>query len=128
MALSRDPRLLELARRYFDLADLVNIGRRMIGTGLIGGKSAGMLTARAILAKAPQLYALLEVHDSFFIGSDVFTPILCKTNCWWMRRRLKRSGSMYDGAEEMRERMLKGVFPKRSKSSLRRCSITLVTP
>lgn len=113
MALSRDPRLLELARRYFDLADLVNIGRRMIGTGLIGGKSAGMLTARAILAKkAPQLYALLEVHDSFFIGSDVFYTYLVQNKCWWMRRRLKRSGSMYDGAEEMRERMLKGSFPK----------------
>ena len=35
-----------------DLADLLDIGKRMIGTGLIGGKSVGMLLARAILRQA----------------------------------------------------------------------------
>ena len=61
-------------RKYFDLADLIEIMKRMIGTGLIGGKSLGMLLARAILKKAdPCWEERLEGHDSFFIGSDVFT-------------------------------------------------------
>ena len=49
MIVSRDERVLELAQRHFDLGDVLQISRRMIGTGLIGGKSVGMLLARAIL-------------------------------------------------------------------------------
>ncbi|NLG17369.1 MAG: pyruvate, phosphate dikinase [Fibrobacter sp.] len=111
MAVTRDSRLLTLASRYLDLGDLVNIGGKMIGTGLIGGKSAGMLIARAILARnAPGISGLLEVHDSFYIGSDVFYTYLVQNKCWWMRRKLKTSGSLLDGAEEMAERMLNGSF------------------
>ena len=48
---TRDERLIPLAGKYLDLADLLAIRNRMIGTGLIGGKSLGMLLARAILCK-----------------------------------------------------------------------------
>ena len=51
MLVSRDERVLTLASRYFRLEDLLQIGQRMIGTGLIGGKSVGMLLARAILER-----------------------------------------------------------------------------
>jgi pyruvate,water dikinase len=49
MAVSRDERVLRLAEKHFTLADVLEVRRRMIGTGLIGGKSVGMLLARAIL-------------------------------------------------------------------------------
>ena len=52
MAISRDPRVLELLEEYLDLEQVIAIGRRMIGTGLIGGKSVGMLLARAILERS----------------------------------------------------------------------------
>lgn len=112
MAITRDQRLLDLAAKYFELADLVEVGKRMIGTGLIGGKSVGMLVARAIMCRKTHRWReLLEAHDSFFIGSDVFYTYLIQNGCWWMRRKLKLSGGMLDGAEEVRQRMLKGTFP-----------------
>ena len=42
---------MKLIEQYLDFSDVVDIGKRMIGTGLIGGKSVGMLLARAILKK-----------------------------------------------------------------------------
>ncbi|MBD3320301.1 MAG: pyruvate, phosphate dikinase, partial [Chitinivibrionales bacterium] len=112
MAITRDIRLLNRAQRYFDLTDLVDVGKRMIGTGLIGGKSVGMLLARAILKRHdPRWTELLETHDSFFIGSDLFYSYLIANGCWWMRRKLKLSGVILDGSEEVRRKILSGVFP-----------------
>jgi pyruvate, water dikinase len=47
--ISRDDRVLELAAGCLNLGDVLAVGKRMIGTGLIGGKTVGMLLARAIL-------------------------------------------------------------------------------
>jgi pyruvate, water dikinase len=113
MVVTRDERLLSLARQYLDLTDLVGIGKRMIGTGLIGGKSVGMLISRAIIAKkSPALNELIESHDSFFIGSDVFYTYLVLNKCWWIRRKLKLSSAIFDGAEDVRQRLLGGTFPE----------------
>ncbi len=112
MAVTRDPKLLKLAKEYLELSDLIDTGKRMIGTGLIGGKSVGMLIARAILRKAdPHWKEVLEEHDSFFIGSDVFYTYLIRNGCWWMRRKLKTSGSIFDDAEEVSKVILTGTFP-----------------
>ena len=101
-----------MAARYFDLPDLVAVGRRMIGTGLIGGKSAGMLLAHAILAKDnPAVAGRLGVYDSFFVGSDVYYTYLILNGCWWVRRRLKGGESVLETAQEARRRMLSGNFP-----------------
>jgi hypothetical protein len=112
MAITRDPGMLKLAKEYLELSDIIDIGKRMIGTGLIGGKSVGMLIARAILRKAdPYWKEVLEEHDSFFIGSDVFYTYLIRNGCWWMRRKLKTSGSIFDDAEELSKVILTGSFP-----------------
>lgn len=45
----------------------------MIGTGMIGGKACGMLLSRAIIRnRSSELNSVLEPHDSFFVGSDVY--------------------------------------------------------
>jgi len=112
MAITRDQRLLKLAEEYLQLSDLIDIGKRMIGTGLIGGKSVGMLIARAVLRKADTRWQeVLEEHDSFFIGSDVFYTYLIRNGCWWMRRKLKNSDSVFDDAEEVSKKILSGTFP-----------------
>jgi len=112
MMVTRDERLADLARRCLDLADLLAIRRRMIGTGLLGGKSAGMLVARAILARAdPRWRRRLEPHDSWFIGSDVFYTYLVRNGLWRARREQRARASLLDGAEEARERIRKGTFP-----------------
>jgi pyruvate, water dikinase len=113
MAISRDPRVLALAERYFEIGDLVEIGKRLVGTGLIGGKSVGMLLARAILRRSDARWnELLEPHDSFFVGSDVFYSYLIVNQCWWPRRQLQRSrDGRFEQAGELRERLLNGRFP-----------------
>ncbi len=120
MAITREPELLKLAKAYFDLGDLVAVGKRMVGTGLIGGKSVGMLLARAILKKENPAWAeLLEPHDSFFIGSDVFYSYLIQNGCWWLRRKLKKEKSFRDHSEQVRERLLHGSFPEEITAQFR---------
>ncbi len=112
MMVTRDERLVALSSRWLGLADLLAIRRRMIGTGLIGGKSVGMLLARAILAKAdPAWKERLETHDSFYIGSDVFYTFLVRNGCWHARREQRNAGSFLDGAEAAQERVRRGTFP-----------------
>ncbi len=111
-AITRDEKFLPLARKYFDLADLMAVIQRMIGTGLIGGKSLGMLLARAILRKnAPALSERLEAHDSFFLGSDVFYTYLVQNRCWDLRRKANDLSFLTSHIEETRQKMLSGVFP-----------------
>ncbi|MCE5211057.1 MAG: phosphoenolpyruvate synthase, partial [Deltaproteobacteria bacterium] len=82
--IGREKRMLSLAKEYFTLEDLVEIKKRLIGTGFIGGKSVGMLLARNILRKDMSLdwSEQLELHDSFYIGSDVFYSYMVQ-NGWW---------------------------------------------
>lgn len=111
MVVTSDERFQSLARRYFDLETLVEIMQRMIGTGRIGGKSLGMLLARAVLRRAgPQWAEKLESHDSFYVGSDVFYTYLVQNGCWWLRRRSKDFDAYLRQAAEARERILKGTF------------------
>ena len=105
MAVSRDERILKMVRKYLNLADIIRIRNRMIGTGFIGGKSVGMLLARAILEKTDdKLKQVLEAHDSFFIGSYVFYTYLVRNKIWWIRQKQRISTNFLDGAAEGRDR------------------------
>ena len=112
MAISRDKRMADLAGQCLGLEDVLDIGKRMIGTGLIGGKSVGMLLARAMLRRAdPTWDALLEPHDSFYIASDVFYTFLVRNGIWWVRQAQRDPATFLQGAERARQRMLVGAFP-----------------
>jgi len=112
MTVSRDERMLRLATAHLTLEDLVQMRRRMIGSGLIGGKSVGMLVARAILRKRdPRWASLLEPHDSFYVGSDVYYTFVVGNGLWWERERQKDPGAFLAGAEEARRRMAGGALP-----------------
>ncbi len=113
MLISHDEKVLALAERNLTLRDLLAIRRRMIGTGLIGGKAVGMILARAILRKAdPDRWGrLLEMHDSFFVGADVFYTYLVQNGCWWMIHRHKATEGPDDDTETTRRRIHAGEFP-----------------
>lgn len=112
MMVARDERIVDLAERYLSTTDLLDIRRRLIGTGLIGGKSAGMLLARAILAKMDDRWRFrMEAHDSFYIGADVFYTYLVRNGCWRFRRAQRVAGSFREGIDETREKLLSGDFP-----------------
>jgi pyruvate,water dikinase len=112
MMVTRDERIIALASKFFDMSDLHAIRKRMIGTGLLGGKSVGMLLARAILCRTDGKWRdKLERHDSFYIGSDIFYTYLVRNGCWGIRRGQRTPGTFLDGAEEGREKILAGSFP-----------------
>ncbi len=112
MVLTRDERLADLALRFLGVDDLLAVRRRMIGTGQIGGKALGMLLARAILAQSDARWrTLLEPHDSWFVGSDVFYTYLVRNGCWRSRREQRAGGAFLDAAAEARDRIRAGSFP-----------------
>ncbi len=118
MAITRDPQLIKLVEKYLDLGAVLSIGRRMIGTGLIGGKSVGMLVAQNILKNNnPEKYEkLLEIQDCYFIGSDVYYTFLVGNNIWWKRNSIKtKSGDIKHFEEiekELHKKIMEGDFPE----------------
>lgn len=112
MVVSRDDKMLDLVNQHLTLADVLDVRRRMIGTGLIGGKAVGMLLARAILRnRLPQLAPRMEVHDSFFIGSDVFYTYLVRNGIWWVRQQQRDTDDFYESATRARRLIITGSFP-----------------
>ncbi|MFC1650060.1 PEP/pyruvate-binding domain-containing protein [Candidatus Latescibacterota bacterium] len=113
MLISRDERVLNLAEKYFTFSDILNVKNRLIGTGFIGGKSVGMLLSRAILSKSEKKWdEKLEVHDSYFIGSDVFYTYIVLNGCWDAKQKQHASETLFDGIDYARERILNGEFPE----------------
>lgn len=110
--LGTEPTRLELCRKHFTVRDLMNIKKREIGTGCIGGKAVGMLLARNIIRDMdPELYRRrIEPHDSFFIGADVFYTYAVQNDTWDLRTRMIEPEDYLRLAPEFRERLLKGKF------------------
>ena len=115
--ITRDSRMAKLAIKHFDLQTLLNIKSRLIGTGYIGGKAAGMLLARAILANDLDFdwQCRLEAHDSFYIGSDVFYSYIIQNNSWYMLMDQKTPDGYFSKANLLRDRFLEGEFPPEIK-------------
>ena len=88
--LGTEPERLELCRKYFSVRDLMEIKKREIGTGCIGGKSVGMLLARNIIRDTdPDLYGKrIEPHDSYYIGADVFYTYAVQNSIWELRTQM----------------------------------------
>ncbi len=112
--IGREKRILSLVKKYFTLEDLIEIKERLIGTGFIGGKSAGMLLARNILRKdtSTKWSEHLELHDSFYIGSDVFYSYIVQNGWWTDFMAHKTKASYFESAEALKKKMLKGKFPE----------------
>ncbi|MCD6585987.1 MAG: PEP/pyruvate-binding domain-containing protein [Desulfobacteraceae bacterium] len=113
LLLTRNKKILSLIREHMTLDDLLKIKERLIGSGFIGGKSVGMLLARKILSDDTTFdwADVLEHHDSFYIGSDVFYSYIVQNGWWKLFMAHKTREGYFDQAAELRERMLTGVFP-----------------
>jgi pyruvate, water dikinase len=72
-----------------------------------------MLLSRAILKNTRRKWKqLLETHDSYFIGADVFYSFVINNKCWWERHQMKSSSRPVEAAEEIRTRLLQGKFQR----------------
>jgi len=114
MLIGNHPEFNRLADSYFTLEDLYNIRYRMIGSGRIGGKAAGMLLARRILLEVNSeidFSQVLEDHDSFYIGSDVFFTFLVHNDLFRLRLKLSRDSQLSrEEFEEVKQNFLSGRF------------------
>ncbi len=114
MLIGNHPEFNRLADSYFTLEDLYSIRDRMIGSGRIGGKAAGMLLARRILLEEDSeidFSQVLEDHDSFYIGSDVFFTFLVHNDLFRLRLKLSRNSQLSrEEFEEVEQSFLAGRF------------------
>jgi len=111
--IGRERRISKLAEDEFLLEDLINIKNRLVGSGFIGGKAAGMLLARKVLSKDTSLDwdQRLEPHDSFYVGSDVFYSYIVENGWWKLFMQQKTKDGYFRVAPEMKENLLRGKFP-----------------
>ncbi|MBP2029515.1 hypothetical protein J2755_000435 [Methanohalophilus levihalophilus] len=116
MVIGNHPRFNKLADEYFTLEDLLSIRDRIIGSGRVGGKAAGMLLARSIVIKSngkKDFRKIMESHDSFYIGSDVFFTFLIKNDLFRLKVKMAESSDMSrEEFEEVEQKFLEGKFPE----------------
>ncbi len=111
--MTRDERLRQMIKQLFTPEDYFSVKDRMIGTGMIGGKACGMLLARKIIEhRIPEIYAFLEPHDSFYIGSDVFYSFIVENHFWDIRIRQRTKEEFFSVAEEFARNLLAGKFSR----------------
>ncbi|MBN1457681.1 MAG: PEP/pyruvate-binding domain-containing protein [Sedimentisphaerales bacterium] len=111
--IGREKRIFELAQETFSLDDLINIKSRLIGSGFIGGKAAGMLVAQKKLTQDKNFdwNKYSEPHDSFYIGSDVFYSYIVENGWWKLLMKQKTKEGYFELADELKKNMLCGKFP-----------------
>ncbi|MBU1026170.1 MAG: PEP/pyruvate-binding domain-containing protein [Candidatus Margulisbacteria bacterium] len=115
--LGREARMLALIKEHLTLEDLLSIKSRMVGTGFIGGKALGMLLARKILEQ--KMSKILEPHDSFYIGSDVFYTYIVENGWWELWLEQKTEAGYFSKAAELRKKILTGKFPHEIREQFR---------
>jgi len=123
MMIGNHQKLIRLSDRYLSLDELLRVRDRLIGSGRIGGKAAGMLLARSVLLSAGRqdgFSQVLEEHDSFYIGSDVFFTFLVDNGLFQLRLELSKKGKLSrDEFAKLEQRFLKGKFPEETMEQFR---------
>lgn len=119
--MSRDEKMRQMIKANFTPEDYFEVKNRQIGTGLIGGKACGMLLARKIIENhRPDLFAHMEPHDSFYIGSDVFYSYIVYNDFWDIRVRQRTPEEYFSLAPTFAECLMKGEFSGTEKEAFRR--------
>lgn len=117
--MSRDERMRLMIKEHFKPQDYFAVRKRMIGTGMIGGKATGMLLARKIIEnKCPEIFSKFEPHDSFYIGSDVFYSFIVENKFWDLRIRQRKEEEYFTLADEFAERLHTGKFSREMEEQL----------
>ena len=119
--LTRDERLRPLIKEHFQPLDYFAIHKRMIGTGMIGGKACGMLLARKLIENLrPDIYARIEPHDSFYIGSDVFYAYIVDNGFWDLKIRQKTEEGYFTLADQIASEIMVGDFSPTIEAEFRK--------
>ena len=109
--MTRDKKMREMVKKNFTPEDYFAVRDHMVGTGMIGGKSCGMLLARAIIRnKEPDISEVLEPHDSFYVGSDMYYTYIVDNNLWNIRIKQRTEEGYFALAKEFADKLMEGRF------------------
>jgi len=123
--ISQRSEYFQIARKYFSLDDIEKIHARLVGSGRIGGKAAGMLLARKILEQAtekdiPELKDVLQDHDSYYVGSDVFFEFLLDNDLLYLlAQQYKGRDDIVSEFPKLRNQFLEGSFRPETLAQLK---------
>ena len=111
---------IHIARRWFTAADFNMILERRIGTGKIGGKSAGMLLAYKILENmAPEIFNKIHLPRSYFIGADVFYDFMATNQLEFLNQKYKTAEQIREDYPRIQEQYAVARFPEEVAHQLR---------
>ena len=114
--MTRDEKMRKMVRKHFKPEDYFEVRDHMIGTGMIGGKACGMLLARAIIRNLhPDIDEVLEPHDSFYVGSDLYYTYIVDNGFWDMRIKQRTENGFFELADKFRQLLLDGSFSDEMK-------------
>ncbi|MBQ6266219.1 MAG: phosphoenolpyruvate synthase [Clostridia bacterium] len=119
--MTRDEKMRQMVKKHFRPEDYFRVRDHMIGTGMVGGKACGMLLARAIIRNnAPEIDEILEPHDSFYIGSDVYYTYIVDNHFWDMRIRQRTEAGYFSLADRFAQQLMNGSFSDEMRAQLSR--------
>ena len=107
-------RYINVAKEWLTVSDLVEVRRRKIGFGRIGGKAAGMLLAVRLLSEVsdPEIKACLNSAESYFVGADEFYAFISINNLFhWMDQKYKTEEEMRSDYPQILYDYEHGQFP-----------------
>jgi hypothetical protein len=111
---------IHIARRWFSAADFNMILERRIGTGKIGGKSAGLLLAYKILqSTASEIFDQINLPQSYFIGADVFYDFLSGNHLEFLNQKYKTAEQIREDYPKIQEQYARARFPEEIAHQLR---------
>ncbi len=109
--MTRDSKMREMVKKHFKPGDYFEVRDHMVGTGMVGGKACGMLLARAIIRNLePDIDEVLEPHDSFYVGSDLYYTYIVDNDLWDLRIRQRTDEGYFALAEEFASGLMNGAF------------------
>ena len=116
LMMTKDEKMLSKIKEYFTFEDYLTIYDRRVGSGLVGGKTCGMLLARKIIEKdRPDIYKNFEPDDSFYIGSDLFYTYIVSNDLWDIRVKQSTPEGYYKYGKELEEALKNGTFSDQIK-------------
>jgi len=106
---------INIAKKWFEIEDLLYIRERKIGWGKIGGKSAGMLLAKNILEELADedIKSSLFIPESYFLGADVMYTFMAHNDLMhWADQKYKTADQIRAEFPILEKEYLKGEFPE----------------
>ncbi len=105
---------IKIAKTWFTAGDLLEIRKRKIGHGKIGGKAAGMLLATRILSEIAEddIRGCLRIPESYFLASDVMYAFMSYNDLMhWVDQKYKSEEQIHADYPHIHKDYAKGEFP-----------------